>query len=101
MLAVSELSFGERARAKPRGVRPVASRPAPVRLPEPGRPAGWLTPYRPAGGRGQWPRAIHSSRCGASAPTVVLSPWPVCTTVSGGRVSSRVRIDSTMVPKSL
>lgn len=23
---------------------------------------------------GQWPRAIHSSRCGASAPTVVLSP---------------------------
>ncbi|MCX4472287.1 hypothetical protein OOK41_18575 [Micromonospora sp. NBC_01655] len=40
VLAVSELSFGERARAKPRGVRPMASRPAPVRLPEPGRPAG-------------------------------------------------------------
>ena len=34
----------------------------------------------------QWPRAIHSSRCGASAPIVVSSPWPVCTTVSAGRV---------------
>ncbi|SCG71291.1 hypothetical protein GA0070613_4892 [Micromonospora inositola] len=62
------------------------------------------TPWRRGPGRragGQWPRASHSSRCGASAPIVVLSPWPVCTTVSTGRVSNRVRIDSMMVPKSL
>ena len=30
---------------------------------------------------------------------VVGSPWPVRTTVSGGRVSSRSRIDSTIVGK--
>ena len=41
-------------------------------------------------GAGQWPRAIHSSRCGASSPIVVESPWPVWTTVSAGSVSSRV-----------
>ena len=39
------------------------------------------------------PRAIHSSRCGASAPIVVESPWPVRTVVSPGRVSSLSRID--------
>lgn len=32
-----------------------------------------------------------------SAPMVVLSPWPVRTTVSGGSVSSRSRIDARMV----
>ena len=50
---------------------------------------------------GQWPRAIHSSRCGASAPIVVVSPWPVSTVVSAGSVSSRVRIESMIVGKSL
>src|SRR5690606_3368024 len=58
--------------------------------------------HRPAGRRppaAQWPRAIHSSRCGASAPMVVLSPWPVRTSVSGGRVSSRSRIESMIVGK--
>src|SRR5690606_33568709 len=48
------------------------------------------SPCVPKGCR-QWPRAIHSSRCGASSPILVSSPWPVWTTVSGGRVSSRPR----------
>ena len=47
----------------------------------------------------QWPRAIHSSRFGDSSPIVVCGPWPVCTTVAGGRVNSRSRIDSMMVSK--
>ena len=55
----------------------------------------------PASLRRQWPRRSHSSRSGASWPIVVLSPWPVCTIVSGGSVSSRARIDSTIVGKSL
>src|SRR6185312_12082341 len=49
----------------------------------------------------QWPRAIHSGRSGASSPTVVVGPCPVRTTVPGGSTSSRVRIDSMMVGKSL
>src|SRR6476646_378729 len=49
----------------------------------------------------QWPRAIHSARWGASAPMVVWSPWPVCTSVSSGRANSEPFIESMMVPKSL
>ena len=77
----------------------VSRRRAGPRSPEEGAPAGeglrrrCRCRARPAGrgtgGRGgrraQCPRAIHSSRCGASAPMVVGSPWPVRTTVSGGR----------------
>ena len=48
----------------------------------------------------QWPRAIHSSRCGDSAPMVVESPWPVWTTVRSDIGSRRVEIDSMMVSKS-
>ena len=36
----------------------------------------------------EWPRAIHSSRCGASAPIEVASPCPVYTSVSPGSVST-------------
>src|SRR5580693_6676637 len=49
---------------------------------------------------GQWPRAIHSSRCGASVPMVVLSPWPVWTTVPASSTNRRSRIEVIMVPKS-
>src|SRR6185295_18224106 len=49
----------------------------------------------------QWPRAIHSARWGASAPMVVWSPWPVCTSVCSGRANSEPFIESMMVPKSL
>src|SRR5690349_9499106 len=47
--------------------------------------------------RFQCPRTIHSSRCGASEPMEVGSPWPVRTAVSPGSVSSRVRIESMIV----
>ena len=36
----------------------------------------------------------------ASAPIVVSSPCPVCTTVSGGSVSSAPRIEAMIVGKS-
>ena len=36
-----------------------------------------------------------------SAPIVVSSPWPVCTTVSSGSANSRARIDSTIRSASL
>ena len=49
----------------------------------------------------QRPRATHSSRSAASSAIVVVSPCPVRTTVSDGSVSSRSRIDSMMVGKSL
>jgi hypothetical protein len=48
----------------------------------------------------QCPRAIHSSRCGASSPIDVSSPCPVRTRVSDGSTSSRVVIDSMIVGKS-
>ena len=32
-----------------------------------------------------------------SAPIVVSSPWPVCTTVASGSVSSRSRIEARIV----
>ena len=38
--------------------------------------------------------------CSASSPIVVSSPCPVCTTVSAGSVSSRSRIEATIVGKS-
>ena len=38
----------------------------------------------------------HQPRLPASAPIVVSSPWPVCTTVSSGSANSRARIDSTI-----
>ena len=38
-----------------------------------------------------------SNQAVRSVAMVVSSPWPVWTTVSGGRVKSRVRIDVTMV----
>ena len=49
----------------------------------------------------QEPRAIHSSRCGASAPIVVESPWPVWTTVSRRQREQPVRMLSMIVGKSL
>jgi hypothetical protein len=47
----------------------------------------------------QWPRAIHSSSCGASAPMLVESPCPVFTLVSAGSVSRRDLMESMMVSK--
>ena len=44
---------------------------------------------------------IRSSTRSVSAAMVVLSPWPVCTTVSGGRVSRRPRMLRRMVGSSL
>jgi PAS domain S-box-containing protein len=64
------------------------------------RPGGAGAAPRGRGQLGQWPRAIHSPRCGASVPIVVLSPWPVWTTVSGSRTSRRSRIEAMIVPKS-
>ena len=57
------------------------------------------SPPTPRINAGQWPRLIHSSRFGASAPIVVASPWPVFTTVLAGRVSRRSRIESMIVSK--
>ncbi|MCY1221073.1 hypothetical protein D9M72_331170 [compost metagenome] len=45
-------------------------------------------------GRFHWSTLASVSR---SAPMVVLSPWPVRTTVAAGRVSSRWRMDARMV----
>lgn len=49
----------------------------------------------------QWPRAIQASRSPRSAPIEVSSPWPVWTTVSGGRPSSFSRIESMIIGKPL
>ena len=65
--------------------------PGPTR-PSPGRRAG-SGPDRLSG------RLTHTF--GSSAAIVVSSPCPVCTTVSPGRVSSRVLIDSRIVGRSL
>jgi hypothetical protein len=43
------------------------------------------------------PGERQSARASASAPIVVSSPWPVCTTVYGGSVSSEPRIDARIV----
>ena len=45
-------------------------------------------------------RLIHSGRWGASAPTVVSSPWPVRTRVGPGSTRRRSRMESMMVGKS-
>lgn len=62
---------------------------------------GW--PMLPAGPRAARPGQPSPAAAipGASAATVVDSPWPVLTTVSGGSVISRSEIDFTMVGKSL
>jgi len=56
--------------------------------------------YVHGGGIPQYPRAIQSSRCGASSRIDVSSPCPVRTRVSGGSWSSRDLIDSMIVGKS-
>ena len=45
--------------------------------------------------------AARAMTVSCSAPTVVESPWPVCTTVSGGSDSSFEMIDRRMVGSSL
>src|SRR5690606_39484278 len=49
--------------------------------------------------RGHQPRASHASRSGASAATVVLSPWPGLATVADGSVRDRksTRLNSSHV----
>ena len=51
----------------------------------------------PAGSDGYSPRRNHSSYDGASAPTVVSSPCPVSTRVSGGSAKRRRRMESRIV----